>query len=74
MLRMLVACGFEKQALLGRALGTAISIMVTVFTVQKWGAVGAAYGVTAGLIVWNIWMMIKLRKHVRTPILFLMGR
>ena len=71
---MLMACGFERQALLGRTLGTAISIMVTIVTVREWGAVGAAYGVTAGLLVWNVWMMIKLREHVRTPILFLLGR
>ena len=71
---MLMACGFERQALLGRTLGTAISVMVTIVTVREWGAVGAAYGVTAGLLVWNVWMMIKLREHVRTPILFLLGR
>lgn len=67
----LTLSGFERSALIGQSVGLIASIMVTVILAEKWGATGAAVGAFSGLLVWNTWMALQVRKYWGAPFLFL---
>jgi O-antigen/teichoic acid export membrane protein len=67
----LTLSGFERQAFTGQLAGLLVSVSITVLLVGRWGAVGAAVGAFAGLLVWNIWMAYQVRRHWEGPFLFL---
>ena len=67
----LTLSGFERQAFAGQLAGFIISLSVTVMLVGRWGATGAAVGAFAGLLIWNMWMALQVRKQWGGPFLFL---
>ena len=69
----LTMSGFERQAFTGQLAGFLVSVLITVMLVGEWGAMGAAVGAFAGLLVWNIWMALQVRRHWGGPYLFLMS-
>lgn len=69
----LTLSGFERRALIGQLAGLLVSISITVMLVGDWGAIGAAVGAFAGLLVWNIWMAFQVRRHWGGPYLFLVS-
>ena len=69
----LTLSGFERQAFTGQLAGLLVSLSITVMLVGEWGAVGAAVGAFAGLLVWNIWMAFQVRRQWGGPFLFLLS-
>ena len=69
----LTLSGFERQAFIGQLAGLLVSVSITVTLVGDWGAIGAAVGAFAGLLVWNIWMAFQLRGVWGGPFLFLLS-
>lgn len=69
----LTLSGFERQAFAGQLAGLLFSVSITVMLVREWGAVGAAVGAFAGLLVWNIWMAFQVSRHWGGPFLFLLS-
>ena len=69
----LTLSGFERQAFIGQLAGLLVSVSITVMLVGDWGAIGAAVGAFAGLLVWNIWMAFQLRGGWGGPFLFLLS-
>lgn len=69
----LTLSGFERQAFAGQLSGLLFSVSITVMLVREWGAVGAAVGAFAGLLVWNIWMAFQVSRHWGGPFLFLLS-
>ena len=67
----LTMSGFERQAFTGQLAGFLVSVLITVMLVGEWGAMGAAVGAFAGLLVWNIWMASQVRRHWGGPFLFI---
>lgn len=69
----LTLCGYERRALMGQALGLGVSVIVSLIMAKTWGATGSAIGVLAGLIVWNVWMAVQVKRHWGGPYLFLLS-
>ena len=69
----LTLSGFERQAFTGQLAGLLVSLSITVMLVGEWGAVGAAVGAFAGLLVWNMWMAFQVRRLWGGPFLFLLS-
>ena len=69
----LTLSGFERQAFIGQLAGLLVSVSITVMLVGEWGAIGAAVGAFAGLLVWNIWMAFQVRGLWGGPFLFLLS-
>lgn len=69
----LTLSGFERRAFTGQLAGLLVSVSITVMLVEDWGAIGAAVGAFAGLLVWNIWMAFQVRRLWGGPFLFLLS-
>ena len=69
----LTLSGFERRAFIGQLAGLLVSVSITVMLVGDWGAIGAAVGALAGLLVWNMWMAFQLRRVWGGPFLFLLS-
>ena len=70
---LITLSGFERRAFIGQLAGLLVSVSITVMLVGDWGAIGAAVGALAGLLVWNIWMAFQLRGVWGGPFLFLLS-
>lgn len=70
---VLALCGFERKALTGQAIGLVVSVAVSLMLVDTWGAMGAATGVLTGLVVWNVWMAVQVKRHWGGPYFFLLS-
>lgn len=60
----LIMTGYERDTLLGQVIGLVVSFTVALALTPPLGAVGAALGVSIGLIVWNIVMAARVVKRL----------
>lgn len=56
--------GYEKSTLQGQFMGLISNILVCIVLIPAYGAVGAAIGVTTGLVVWNMTLTYLVVKKV----------
>lgn len=65
---VLMMGGFEKRALNAQILSLAINMSLCIILVPLIGAIGSAIAVTVGLIVWNVflWVIVKRQLGIMT--------
>lgn len=56
--------GHEKITLIGQAASLLINILLCIALIPVYGSVGAAIGVSVGLLVWNILLFLLLYKYL----------
>lgn len=60
--------GFEKEPLKGQLLAIIINMFLCIVLIPKFGAIGAAVAVSAGIVSWNalLWVIVKRRIGIST--------
>lgn len=72
---LLIMTGNERYSLAGQSLGLVINVFLAIVLVPKYGAVGAAISISAGLVAWNLVLGAMVKKHLGLiPGVFSMGR
>ncbi|MBM7333634.1 polysaccharide biosynthesis C-terminal domain-containing protein [Alloalcanivorax marinus] len=61
---LLSMSGHERDTLVGQSLSLIVSMLLCVILIPIFGAVGAATGVSIGLITWNILLMFSVSKRL----------
>lgn len=61
---LLSMSGYEREALKGQAVSVVVSTVACTVLVPFYGAVGAAAGVSAGILTWNILLCLMVRRHL----------
>lgn len=62
---LLSMSGFEKKSLIGHIFAITSNIVLCAVLIPKYGAIGAAIGISTSLIVWNIILTFFVIKHVK---------
>ncbi len=61
---LLIMTGHEQQAMIGLGISSFLNISLNILLIPIWGIEGAAYATTASLILWNIILLITVKKRL----------
>ena len=61
---LLIMSGNEKETLRGQILALFVNVLVCSLLIPQYGAVGAALGVMAGLVAWNIILAVRVYQRL----------
>lgn len=61
----LTMCGFEKETLIGQVIALITNAILAVLLIPHFGANGAAIAAATGMVIWNIILAYKFKKHLK---------
>lgn len=62
--QFLTMSGFEKDTLAGQISALLVNVILLIILIPEYGAIGAATAVAAGLVIWNLVLVVLFRKRL----------